>query len=178
MQDVFGAKKVFGTLLAALIVSTAAGPAAADDVKIAVVDLRRALNETNEGKQAMKKLTRHKNKMQKKITAKEKKIMEMKKTIEQQQNVLNKEAMQKKVEQYYQAVTELQQTYTQFQRELVEKESKATEKILTKMAKIMKEIGREEGYTMVFDSSAGAVVWAPSHLDLTDKLIQKYNAKY
>ncbi|MFO8073957.1 MAG: OmpH family outer membrane protein [Polyangia bacterium] len=178
MQNVLGGKKVLGTLIAASIISTAAGRAAADDVKIAVVDLRRALNETNEGKQAMKKLTRHKNKLQKKISAKEKEILEMKQTIEKQQNVLNKEALQKKVEQYYQAVTELQQTYMQFQRELVDKESEATEKILSKMAKIMKEIGREAGYTMVFDSSAGAVIWAPSHLDLTDKLIQRYNAKY
>jgi outer membrane protein len=166
-------------LLAALLVTAfAASSAHAANVKIAVVDLRRALNETNEGKAAMKKLTRHKDKLQKSVEKKEKGILKMKESIEKQQNVLTKEALQKKVEEYYRAVTELQQTYMQFQRELMQKETKATQEILNKMGTILEEIGKSESYTVILDRSVGAVVWAPTHLDLTDKLIQKYNAKH
>ena len=171
--------KPFLFVFAALLtIAVAAESAHAADVKIAVVDLRRALNETNEGKAAMKKLTKHKDKLQKKVEKKEKEILKMKESIEKQQNVLTKEALQKKVEEYYRAVTELQQTYMQFQRELAQKETKATQDILVKMAKILEDIGQSEGYTMIYDRSVGAVVWAPAHLDLTDKLIQKYNTKY
>jgi outer membrane protein len=166
-------------IFAAIFVSALAMESAhAAGVKIAVVDLRRALNETNEGKAAMKKLTKHKDKLQKKVEKKEKEILKMKEAIEKQQNVLTKEALQKKVEEYYRAVTELQQTYMQFQRELMEKETKATQSILGKMADILEDMGRSESYTVILDRSVGAVVWAPTHLDLTDKLIQKYNAKY
>jgi outer membrane protein len=165
-------------LAAILVTAVAAREAGAADVKIAVVDLRRALNETEEGKAAMKKLTKHKDKLQKQIEGNEKQILEMKESIEKQQNVLTKEALQKKVEEYYRSVTELQQTYMQFQRELMQKETKATQDIFTKMADIIEEIGKAEGYTVILDRSVGAVVWAPSHLDLTDQLIQKYNAKY
>jgi len=166
-------------LFAALVATAAAtGRAHAGDVKIAVVDLRRALNETDEGQAAMKKLTKHKDKLQKKIEAKEKEILQQKESIEKQQNVLTKEALQAKVEEYYRAVTELQQTYMQFQRELMQKETKATQEILEKMAEILEDIGKSEGYTVILDRSVGAVVWAPSHLDLTDQLIQKYNSKY
>ena len=164
--------------LSAFLVATVAGAVSADDIKIAVVDLRRALNETNEGKAAMKKLTRHKNKLQKKIENKEKQILKMKETIEKQQNVLTKDALQKKVEEYYRAVTELQQTYMEYQRELAAKETKATQSILEKMVSIIEEIGRSDGYTLILDRSSGAVAWAPSHLDLTDKLIQVYNKRY
>ena len=165
-------------VLSVLMISTVAEKATAQKVKIAFVNLRRALHETNEGKKALKKLTSKKNKMQKEIETKEKAIMKMKANIEKKQNILSKEALQKEVEKYYQAVTELQQIYWQYQRELTEKEAKATEKILVKMQEILKSMGQADGYTMIYDSSSGAVVWAPNHLDLTDKLITAYNKKY
>ena len=147
-------------------------------MKIAFVDLRRALNETNEGKRAMKKLQDEKDKLQKKIDQKEKSILDMQEKIKEQQNILSQEALQKKAQDYYTAMQELQQSYAQFQQELAAKEMKATQDILAKMEEIMAQIGKSEGYTMIYDRSSGAVVWAPAHLDLTDKLIQQYNAKY
>ncbi|MCP4749336.1 MAG: OmpH family outer membrane protein, partial [Proteobacteria bacterium] len=94
-------------LLSVFLISSFGHVAAAENIKIAFVDLRRALNETEEGKVAMNKLTKLKEKLQKKVEGKEKSIMEMKETLEKQQNVLTKEAMQKKVEEYYRAVNEL-----------------------------------------------------------------------
>ncbi len=164
-------------VLSLFLISSICQFAAANNIKIAFVDLRRALNETQEGKAAMKKLTGLKDNLQKKISGEEKKIMQMKGTLEKQQNVLTKEAMQKKVEEYYRTVNELQQSYMQFQKELAGKEAKATKDILIKMERILAQVGKSEGYTMIYDRSSGAVVWAPSHLDLTDKLIQLYNAQ-
>ena len=171
-------KKLFWIVLCAALATSAALPAMAKDVKIAFVDLRRALNETNEGKRAMKKLQKEKDKLQRKIDKKEKSILKMQEKIKEQQSILSQEALQKKAQDYYQAVQELQQSYGQFQQELAAKEMKATQDILVKMEKIVREIGRAEGYTMIYDQSSGAVVWAPSHLDLTDKLIQLYNKKH
>ena len=166
---------LIGLLAVSLLTSKVS---AADKLKIAFVDLRRALNETQEGKAAMERLTKLKDDLQKKIETKEKSIMKMKETLEKQQNVLTQEAMQKKAEEYYRAVNELQQSYMQFQRELAGKEASFTKDILLKMEKIISQIGRSEGYTMIYDRSSGAVVWAPSHLDLTDKLIQLYNSQH
>ena len=166
------------SLLSLFIVITVTCKASAENVKLAFVDLRRALNETTEGKAAMAKLAKLKDKLQKKIEKEEKKIMDMKSSLEKQQKILTKEAMQKKVEEYYAAVNELQQSYMQFQRELSSKEADLTQGILVKMQKILAQIGKSEGFTMIYDMSSGAVVWGPSHLDLTDRLIQKYNSQY
>ena len=154
-----------------------AAKAQADDIKIAFVDIRRALNETTEGKKAMQKLQAEKDKMQKQIDGKEKSIMKMKETLEKQQNILSKDALQKKAEEYYAAVQELQKMYYELQQDLGQKEAKATQGILVKMQAILKEMGQAGGYTMIYDASGGAVVWAPAHLDLTDKLIAEYNKK-
>ena len=169
--------KLTALILGVALITSFAVSARAETVKIAFVDLRRALNETQEGKVAMGKLSKLKDKLQKSIEGKEKSIMKMKDALEKQQSVLTKEAMQKKVEEYYRAVNELQQTYMQHQKELAGKEAQFTKDILIKMEKILAQIGKSEGYTMIYDRSSGAVVWAPSHLDLTDKLIQTYNSK-
>jgi outer membrane protein len=171
-------RMILAGIVAMFLISQVGGAIAADSVKLAFVDLRRALNETTEGKKAMDKLSGLKNKLQKKIEKEEKKIMEMKETLEKQQGILTKDALQKKAEEYYQSVQELQQSYMRYQKELSTKEADLTQDILLKMQKIIEDIGRAEGYTMIYDRSSGAVVWAPSHLDLTDRLIQKYNAKY
>ncbi len=165
-------------LLSLFLISSVALKASADNVKLAYVDLRRALNETTEGKAAMNRLTGLKNKLQKRIEKEEKKIMEQKETLEKQQSILDKDAMQKKVEEYYRSVNELQQSYMKFQQQLTTKEAELTQDILAKMQQILGEIGKSEGYTMIYDMSSGAVVWGPAHLDLTDRLIQKYNAQH
>ena len=170
--------KWFWVVLCAAMALSVTQKASAKDVKIAFVDLRRALNETNEGKRAMKKLQKEKDKLQKKIDKKEKSIMALQEKLKEQQSILSQEALQKKAQDYYQQIQELQQSYAQFQQELAQKEMKATQDILVKMEKIVAEIGKKDGYTMIYDRSSGAVVWAPTHLDLTDKLIQMYNEKH
>ena len=170
--------KIAAVALFLTMVAGESKQASAQEIKIAFVDRMRALSETHEGKAAMKKLEGLKNKLQKKIQERETSVMKMKETLEKQQNVLTQEALQKKAEEYYKSVNELQQSYMQFQKDLAGKEAEFTKDILIKMEKIVAEIGRADGYTMIYDRSSGAVIWAPAHLDLTDKLIQKYNAKY
>ena len=34
---------------------------------------------------------------------------------------------------------------------------------------------KTDGYTLIMEANEGGVVWVPSHLDLTDVLIQRYN---
>jgi outer membrane protein len=161
-----------------LVMSVGKVATAGPNIKIAFVDLRRALNGTTEGQTAMGKLTKLKTKLQTKIAGEEKRILKMKVGLEKQANVLTKEAMQKKVEEYYRSVSELQQAYGKFQQELGTKEAKLTQGILLRMQTILAEIGNKEQYTMIYDRSSGAVVWAMSNLDLTDQLIQEYNKRH
>lgn len=169
--------KTRNILLCALaLMAVAALPARASaQTKIAYVDLRKALNDTEDGRKAMNRLSKLKEDLQTKINQKEQAILKMKEDIEKQQNVLAKEALQKRAQEYYQAITELQQNYTQFQRDLVKQEAEETKAILEKLRDIVSRMGKSDNYIMILDISSGAVAWAPAHLDLTDKLIQQYN---
>ena len=64
-------RTIAASLLGILMITSAVTTASADNLKIAFVDLRRALNETTEGKAAMNKLKKIKTKLQKKIEGEE-----------------------------------------------------------------------------------------------------------
>ena len=163
------------TLLAALIVSTIT-PDLYAQTKIAVVDLQRALNETEDGRQAKARLKRLFRRRQQTLDKQQNQLKKMKEDIERQQNVLSKDALAKRLEEYQKAFIELQSTYVEYQRELAEQEARLTKRILERMQEILRRIGQSEGYTLIVEANEGGVVWVPSNLDLTDQVIQRYNS--
>ena len=167
--------RFLSAVAAALLVSTVA-PELYGDVKIAFVDLQRALNETEDGRRAKASLKRLFTKRQTALDDEQNKLKELKEQIEKQQKVLTKDALAKRAEEYQKAFVDLQTSYVDYQRELAEKEAQLTKEIFTKMEGILRRIGQSEGYTMIFDRGSG-VVWGRSDLDLTDRLIQMYNSE-
>ncbi len=146
-------------------------------VKIGVVDLQRAINETEDGRQAKRRLTKLFEERQKKLDAAQESLKSQKESIERQQDVLSEEALKKKVEKYQEDLMALQTEYVDYQRELSTKEAELTKKILDKMQAILRRIGQSDGYTLIVEANEGGIVWVPANLDLTDVLIQRYNAQ-
>jgi outer membrane protein len=82
----------------------------------------------------------------------------------------------KKLEDYQKAFGELQTTYMEFQRELAAKEGELTKPIMERMQRIMRRIGQSDGFSLILERAEAGVVYIPSSYDLTDVLIQRYNA--
>ena len=144
-------------------------------VKIGVVDLQRAINETEDGRQAKRRLKKLFDERQKSLNTAQENLKAQKESLERQQDVLSEDALKKKLEKYQSDLMELQNEYVQYQQELSTKEGELTQKILEKMQEILRRIGQTEGYTIILEANEGGVVWVPSNLDLTDVLIQQYN---
>src|SRR6266700_2270717 len=62
------------------------------------------------------------------------------------------------------------------QQELSAKEQEATGKIFERMNRIISKIAQAENFTMIFDKTQSAVLFAKPHLDLTNELIRRYNS--
>jgi outer membrane protein len=163
------------TLSAALLLSAIA-PTVYAQVKVAVVDLQRALNQTEDGRRAKRQLKRLFKRRQTILDKKQTELKKMKADISRQKNVLSRDALQKRLEQYQQAFVKLQTTYVEYQRELAKKEAQLTGEILEKMQKIVQDIGQAEGYTVILERNEGGVIWAPRKVDLTEKVIDEYNS--
>ena len=163
------------TLIAALLLASMA-PKLHAQVRVAVVDLQRALNETEDGRRAKTQLKRLFKSRQKALDDKQNELKKMKEDIEKQKNVLSQPALQKKLEQYQQAFVELQTVYVDYQRELAAKEAELTKVIIERMENILRHLGQAEGYTLILERGEAGVMWVPTNLDLTDTVIQHYNA--
>lgn len=165
----------FVSLVAALLLASFA-PRLTAQMRIAVVDLQRAMNETEDGRRAKARLKRLFTKHQQDLDKRQQDIKALQQDLEQQAKVLSQEARQKRVEDLQKQVVELQGLYVQYQRELAEKEAEMTQQIIGRMEQILRRIGQTEGYTMIVERNEGGVVWMPSNLDLTDVVIQRYNS--
>lgn len=167
-------------LAAAFLFATAYGighaaPAAAQ-AKFAVVDLQRALTEIEEGRKAKAQLKTLFDQRQKTLDKQQEDLRVLKEGIEKQRDVLSREVYAKKVEELQKALAELQTTYMEFQRELASKEADLTKPILERLQRIVRLIGQKDGYALVLERTEAGVVYIPSSYDLTDLVIQRYNA--
>ncbi len=171
-----GFSRIVPLALAAFVFANTASTVGAQ-VKIGVVDLQRAINETEDGRQAKRRLTKLFEQRQQKLDAAQGSLKSQKESIERQQDVLSEEALKKKVEKYQEDLMALQTEYVDYQRELSTKEAELTKKILDRMQAILRRIGQTDGYTLIVEANEGGIVWVPSNLDLTYVLIQRYNAQ-
>jgi outer membrane protein len=144
--------------------------------KVAVVDMQRALNETEDGRKAKAALKKVFEERQKTLDKQQNDLKALKESLEKQKDVLSREVLAKKLEDYQKAFGELQTTYMEFQRELQSKEGELTKEIIERMQRIMRRVGQTDGYSLVLERTESGVVYVPSNYDLTDLLIQRYNA--
>lgn len=169
-------KRIAIALGIALVVGALA-PAIYADAKFAFVDLQRALNETEDGRRAKAELKSLFDERQTDLDQRAKEFKAKLEELDKQREVLTPEAYQAKNAELQKALIELQNTYARYQRELAEKELALTKAIFERMEQILRRIGQSDGFEMIFDKSEAGLVWAPEHLNLTDKLIQMYNAE-
>ncbi len=162
-------------VVALLLVGLTSGRAFAE-VKIAVVDLQRAINETEDGRQAKAKLKKLFEKRQVELDQKQNQLKKLKDDLEKQKDVLKKDVLNKKLQDYQKQFVELQTTYVDYQKELAQKEGEMTKGIVSRMEEILRRLGQSKGYTLILERTEAGIVWVPSNMDLTDTVIQKYNA--
>ena len=145
--------------------------------KIAIVDIQRCLMETSEGKRAKKDLEKTFAKGQARLEGKAKKLEQGMRDLQAKAPMLSQNELMKRQEELMRAQAELQQLSVQLQEEVAQKEALLTEKIYTKVAKIVKQIALEEKVPVVLVRSEMTVMYANPRLDLTNRVIVRYDSK-
>ena len=141
--------------------------------KLGYVDLNRALNEVNEGRTAKAKLERDGKKKRQKLEIMQKELQKMRDDLEKQRLILSQEALREKETKFQQKFLELQKTTVQFEKEFAEKEASFIKPISEKLKRVIGELGKKEGYTMIVPKEVA--LYSPSGTDLTDRVIRAYN---
>ncbi|MGD0836870.1 MAG: OmpH family outer membrane protein [Polyangia bacterium] len=162
-------------LLATICLSLFARPLRAEELKLATVDLRRALGETEEGRKARATLKKDFDKKQKELDEQQEDVKKAIEDLNKKRTLLPADTVRQKEAELQERVNKVQQTYMRHQQDLAAKEEEATKPIVERLQRIIAKIATSENLTMVFDQNMG-VVYAKPHLDLTNEVIRRFNA--
>lgn len=144
--------------------------------KFAVIDLRRAVIETEDGLRVQSKLKQLFDNRQTDLDQKQKTFQQSKIDLDKdaKRGKLSKQLLQSRADKLQKQAMELQGALTRYQREMQQQENELTTPIVTRIMTLIRRVAAQNSYDMVLDRSA--VPYFRSDLDITDRLIQMYNA--
>jgi outer membrane protein len=157
----------------AVLVSLLGRNAAAQTMKIAVVDVQRAVMQTEDGLRAQATLKKLFDSRQQELNKRQQELGKQKEEIDKQAKVMSQAALQKKVDDWQKQMVELQQTFVEYNKELEKKQKELTDPIFERVVGAIKRIAGTDGYDLIVDRAT--VAFSRSDLDLTDRVIQLAN---
>ena len=166
-----------------------AGQASPSALKVGIVDLDRALKESTSGKQALGTLKQFRDKVVKDINdkkrqkdTKETTLRDLQTELTSQSLVLSDSAKRDKEESYRRQVRDLRKLIDdsnrfieESERELREREGEATSRLLRDLLEIVRAVGREESFTIIFERNDRVLLFVADAIDLTEKIIQRFD---
>jgi outer membrane protein len=161
-------------LLAVLILGTAAQD---EPIKIGIVDIDQAISSTDEGKAAREEFARKQREAEAALQPMYERYKQLEDELKAKKFVLSDEAL-------FQKQLDLAETRNQIQNKMKELEGqlqvdqKRLEGPLTaKLVDIITDIGKSKGFTLIMRRGAPGMLYTREALDITDLVIEKYNAK-
>jgi outer membrane protein len=166
-------KRLMMMVVMAAVVS---GSAWAADGKIGYIDMQRALNSSEAGKEAKDQLQVKLKKYQEQINAKQEELQKLKTDLEKQGVDLSETARAAKEKDYQQKLKDFQRFAKDAEEDLQARDGEFTKKLVEAMSKVVNEYGRKNSYTMIFDARGAGMLYADQKADLTDEVIKSFNA--
>jgi len=167
-------KFLFLTLILSLLFSTGF---AQEDQKIGVVDSNLILQNSIEGKKVMAQLREKESVNQKQLANKDEEIRELQKKINTQSLTLTQEARLNLNSDLERLRTERQRIYEDSQRDMNETAARLFQKIQNEVMPIIEQVGKEKGLAAIFDRQNSGVVYFSPSTDITQEVIQRYDAQ-
>ena len=153
------------------------GSVLAAELKVAYVDIQRAVNESNAGKEAKKAITKDVEKIQHIVVDKQKELQTLKESLDKQALMLTPDARGNKEKEYQNKLREFQRWGEDTQNEVNQKRMEIERNISAALIKVIQKIGADEGYTVILEKNESIVLYATKSIDITDRVIKAYDAQ-
>lgn len=152
-----------------------AGAAGAENIKIAVIDVNKILNESTAGVAAKKKIENRYEELKKRIDAKQEEAKKIKDEIDKQKILLGKEKLKEKEDALAARVSELRQMTQEGEKEMQTRQSEQTREVLKLIEGQLDKVVAAEKIDLVVDRTQGGVVYYAPALDITDRVLGMVN---
>ena len=163
------------SLLATGMIS--ASLAASAELKVGSIDIRRAVNECNEGREAKRALAGEVQDYQRLSAEKQKGLQDMRDALQKQDVMLAPEARATKERELETKIKEFQRWTEDRENEIKQKQADIETRISIGLQKVIQKLGEDEGYSLILDKNDNIVFFTSTAIDITDRVIKVYDAR-
>jgi outer membrane protein len=150
-------------------------PAWAQQIKIGLIDIQKAISDSQQGKKAREKFQAQVKKVEADLIRQKQELEKMKADIDKKGPLL-KEDDRRRIE------GDMQKKYVIYQRdmrdsqeELQQKEREITADILKELEGVVVEVGKSEKFTLILERSQ--LLYSDQAIDITNKVVELYNGR-
>lgn len=144
-------------------------------VKIGIVNAQEVLMKTKLGAKVQKKLEALQKKKQQELMTKQNEIKKLEKDV--LSPALNNDTRQKKSEELAAKRTQLKRFYEDAQREVQRESAKELAALEKQIMPLINKIGKQKGYTAIFDRDRSGLVYYDKAADITKEIITALDAQ-
>lgn len=173
--------KLSSILAIALISATvfsAEQPSGGAGFRVGYVDLQKALQTVEAGKNAKssleKEVTTKKAELEKNQAALQKEAEEFEKKVA----IMNDSAKATRQAELQKKFVELQKAAAESQMGLQNRERELTKPIIDSLRAVIEALGKEKGFQLILEKNEGAVLFSQGGEDLTQDVITRFNSQY
>lgn len=161
---------VCGALLLAMAATAAA------EVKVAYVDVQRALNECDAGKKAKAEFHSRISGLEQRLQRQQREVQALKDELEKKGMLMKDDERRNLEDEYGRKARDFDRAYKDSREDLQKRDNEITGAIVSDIARVIRSLGEKDGYTMVFEK--GSILWGTPAIDITDQVIRAYNASH
>ncbi len=170
-------KLVLLVLLGFLFNSVAVAAAAADKPAIGYVNLRTVLVESKVGKRNKAELDKLIKQKESAISDAQEKLKAMQESFRKEQLLMTDDQKKAKQNEFQEKAQAYQEMVNEAKQTVNKKDNEYANKSLAEIKPIIAEIAKEMKISIVFDANELSVLYADKGMDLTQKVIERYDAK-
>ena len=150
----------------------------ADVAKIGIVDFQRILETSSAGKIAQAEISKQGKKMEADLKERGAAIEEIKKKLEREALVMSKEMRQERERNIRIKINDFKELQKKYMTDFKLQEQRLVNRIQKDLFKLIEDVAKKGGYLLILEKREGGVLYTPQTNEITDEIIQMYNAKF
>jgi outer membrane protein len=166
---------IYAVLALLTLVFLQPAPVAAQAVKIGVVDLQKLQKNSKTFQKASASVKKKFDDMQQKLNDERNALAKLDEELKKQSMMLSLDAQEDKKRELEKKQRHFKFMYDEFTQEMKETEVDAIKKVMKDLEKIVEDIGKKEGYTIILERRTLGLLYFNNAIDLTDRVTEAYD---
>jgi len=163
-------------LLLSLFLVTGSFSWAIEPIKVGVVDIKQCLEQSETGKKAYSRLKEKADRLQKELASQSNELKKAQEEFTRKSSLYSAETKKEKEKDLARKAEDLRDQTREKEEEFNRDQSITLENLTKDLFDLAGKIGQEEGYSLILEAKSGVLYFINS-VDLTNKLIKRYNEK-